>query len=561
MQTGEIVTGPPTPSIGGKIGGWLDDTVGEGASAMCQTCCSPCVLLTAILVLFLGEYNWVKDQNNIMQIDKDMIDGVTMYQSGNDGKPVAFYADKTKITTADIMDNEFGVTLSDAMQAQRVAYMVTGSVVKTKQSDGSEKQTCSVSWTSTSTRTTDSSQTACAMTGPWPITYNQPFKAPCPSSGTTSSCDKTFAVSSVTADQYTVPSFLLDYYVRRNTATVTSQDMWGSQWQVKTTNLTGNAKWFACNNYLSNNYRELLNNAVIPHGTEGASAVCVGGYPARTPVQTSQPYNKNSAVPDDHSVAWEAWKVPAAGFTICSKQTAAKTFEELKDNGSYDLMLPGKKSKKDCIQAMKDSAKATVMIMRILGFILFWCGFCMMFALISFFADRVGSLIPCGIGEMFSDCVDCMITVVTCPPACACWIFWWSLAWLIFNPIPYGIFFVVAVVLMGAMYWWFTQQEGKSDEETPEKEEAIEAAEQQQNWNTEPVAQPWSSDETPTQPPPPVEDNADANNDGIPDKFQNGLPPGWSAAIDHSSGRIYWINHNESPAQSTWQDPRAPQEV
>jgi len=358
----------------------------------------------------------------------------------------------------------------------------------------------------------------------------------------------------VKADQYTVPQYLLDYYTRRNTATVTDQSTWGDNWNNDATLGTGDAKWFACGTYLSNNNREKLYKP-LPHNNNDPNGVCVN---PRTSIDKDDPFDPKKALQDDHSVSWEAWKVPSAGFTICSKQKG-QTFEELKDNGSYDLMLPGKKSKKDCIDTMKDAAKTTVMIMRVLGFLLFWCGFCMMFAIVSFFADRVGSLIPCGLGEMFSDCVDCMITVVTCPPACACWIFWWSLAWLIFNPMPYGIVFLVAVVLMAAMTWWFKQQEGK-EEETPEKEEPI-AADQQQNWNTEPAAQPWSSDDTPTQPPPPADDNADANNDGIPDKFQDGLPPGWTAAIDHSSGRIYWIDHNSEPAASTWQDPRAPTSV
>jgi len=561
METGQIVTSIEPPTIGDKVGGWLDDTIGEGSSAICQTCCSPCVLLTAILVLFIGEFTWVQDQNNIMQIDKDMIDGVTKYEATNDGKPVAFYAASTQITAAPLTDAAFGVTLNDSLKVERVAYMLTGSVTTTTTSDNKKVESCSQSWTRTSSITTTSGQNACAMNPPY--SFNNDFKAPCQArSGTTSSCGATLTGANVKADQYTVPDFLIDYYTRRNTPSVTSSEMWGKQWQVKTTQLTGKDKWFACGTYLSNNYREDLDNANVPHGDD-ANPVCVNGNPAsRTGINANGQYNPNLAIGEDHSVSWEAWKIPSAGFTICSKQTNTKSFEVLNSDSSYDLMLLGKKSKADCIQAMTDRAKGQVMAMRVIGFLLFWCGFCMMFALVSFFADRVGSLIPCGLGEMFSDCVDCMITVVTCPPAFACWLFWFSLAWLIFNPMPWGILFVVAVVLMGGMYWWFTQQEGKSDE-APDKEEAM-AADQQDNWNTEPaqqVAQPWGSDEVPTNPPPPADANVDANNDGIPDQFQDGLPPGWVAAIDHTSGRVYWVNHNESPATSTWQDPRAPSEV
>jgi len=544
METEQIVTtvAVKQPTVGNKIGGWLDETLGEGKSAIIQTCCSPCMIIGAIILLFAGEFMWVRDQNNIELIKKDMVDGVTGYSASNDGKPIAFYAKFDIIKADDVIDPQFGVTIKSAMKAKRKAYMLTGSVVKetSTSSDGKTQTTtksCRQSWTSTIIPG-GGSYNPCAPSDPYK--YNDvDFKSPCPTGS--SSCGKTME-GKVMADEFTVTEALIDDYTFRETSTVINEEEWGEDYKSKTVNLALNNTWFLCGGgtYLSNNYREDLG---MQHGT-ASNPVCSN---QQTPINDNGKYDVNKAIGYDHSVSWVAWKIPTAGFTICSKQTSGKTFEPLIDGYTYDLMLLGKKTKQDCIDHMTDVARAQAYIIRIMGFLMLWCGFCMMFALVSFFADRVGSLIPCGLGEMFSDCVDCMITVVTCPPAAACWLFWFSLAWLIFNPWPYGLAFLGSVIVMAGLVWWFKQNEGESA-----KEEPI-TVQDATNWNTQQAA--------PVGPPPPADDNGDANNDGIPDEYQDGLPPGWSAAMDHASGRIYWVDNNVSPAQSTWTDPRAPNEV
>jgi len=534
METSSTYT--PPPGVGGKVTGWLSETFGDGAAALCQTICSPCVLLIAIVVLFQGEYTFVKDKANILEIQGDMVDDVTVYDAANEGLPVAFYM---ATATADpVQDPNFKVRIENAFKLEREAYMVTCTTTSTKTSDGGTLTEGTLRWTST---TATSSAVQCGNA------QAKNFKSPCPSG---SSCDGSWTAQNLVASEMSIPSFLVTEWTSENTAVVTSAAEWGTEYQAVTTGIsTVNMDWFECGsgNYLSNNYRETYNSQpTLVHGTQ-SSPVCISGDATigRTSLNGVSQYTATQGVGYDHSVSWEAWKFPADGFTICSKQTS-KTFDELKSDGSYDQMLKGKKTKQDCIDAMHADALGAVMAARCIGFLLFWCGFCMMFSLVSFFADRLGSLIPCGLGEMLSDCVDCLITIVTCPPAFACWLFWWSLAWLIFNPIPYGIFFAVAVVLMGGMYWWFqSQEDGKEQPEKMEPEEPMADS------------QPWTSDQTPTQPPPPA-DNGDADGDGIPDQFQTGLPPGWTAAIDHSSNRVYWVNHNTVPASSTWQDPRTP---
>jgi len=528
----------PPPGVGGKVTGWIGETFGEGASALCQTICSPCILLIAIIVLFQGEYTFVKDKANILEIKRDMVDDVTVYDAANNGLPVAFYM---ATATADpIQDPNFKVTIQDSFKVDRDAYMVTCTRTSTKDSNGGTTYSGTLQWTS-STSTSNSVECGSQQA--------RNFKAPCPAGST---CDGSWSANNLKANDMSIPSFLVNIWTGDNTPVVVNSADWGSEWQAVTTTLASPNDWFLCNgNYLSNNYRETYSQSTLSHGsqTPESAKVCMNGDPTlgRSSLNGVSSYSASQGVGYDHSVSWEAYKFPAGGFTVCSKQLSTKTFEELKSDGSYDQMLVGQKTAKDCTDAMTADAEGRVMAARVIGFLLFWCGFCMMFSLVSFFADRLGSLIPCGLGEMLSDCVDCIITIVTCPPAFACWLFWWSLAWLIFNPIPHGIIFACAVVLMGGMYWWFQQQEGKDGKEQPEKMEP-----------EEPAAQPWTNDQTPTQPPPPAMANGDADGDGIPDHFQQGLPPGWSAAIDHSSNRVYWVNHNDAPPTSTWQDPRQP---
>merc|ERR1719245_71282 len=128
-------------------------------------------------------------------------------------------------------------------------------------------------------------------------------------------------------------------------------------------------------------------------------------------------------------------------------------------------MIKGQETKAGCIKIMEDEATATVYAFRVIGFILFWVAFCMLFSIVTFLADRVGQLIPCGIGEAFEDMVQCLVAIVTCPPAVACWLFWFALAWLVFRPLIGGIVFVVSICLFGGMYYLYQQSQD------PEKEE------------------------------------------------------------------------------------------
>lgn len=550
------------------IGGWFGDTAEGGASAICQTVCSPCMLCVAIILVFYGEYNYVKDMNNIYTINEDMVDSVTAYETANDGLPIAFFTNS--ITSTDITDPDFGNKVTSAIGVLRKGYMRIASV-STKTTNNQKTTTCTTTWSSgTGTQGTN---TACSPGGTQSATYNNKnFRAPCGTGG----CDADLT-GSFTANGFSVnDAFLIDDYTGRTTASVPSTDSWNGTWSqwITTTSGTGAAdtKWFNCGNFLANNYRSTHSNSCGSDGYQSTS----GG----------ERY--------DQSVTWEVYGIPSEGLTICSKQEAGGTFAALKSNGNYDIMIKGKKTQADCIEIMKDEATATVWMFRIIGFILFWCAFCMLFSIVSFLADRVGQLIPCGIGQGLEDMIQCAITIVTCPPACACWLFWFALAWLVFRPLIGGLVFVVSICLFGGMYYLYQQtKDPKAEEELSENEDGKVNAEmgdtqnqyapqQQQQYDAAPApaqqqqqgtggfmnnmmnqanqyvnASPWAPNQQPQQAPPQMNTGMqDLNNDGIPDQYQNNLPPNFAAGVDPASNRVYWINYNTNPPSSQWNDPR-----
>jgi len=546
------------------IGGWFGDTAEGGASAICQTVCSPCMLLVAIILVFYGEYNYVKDLNNIYTINKDMVDSVTAYEAANDGLPVAFFTNT--IDASDVTDPAFGNRIDNVIGVLRKGYMRIASV-STRTSNNQKTTTCTTVWSSGTG--TQGSNRACSPGGTTTQTYNnKDFRSPCGAN----SCDADLT-GSFTANGYTVNNaFLIDDYTGRTTASVPLTNTWNgtwSQWITTTGTGVGSTLWYDCGTHLANNYRSTHGNSCSSNG-----------------------YTKSSGGERyDHSVTWEVYGVPSEGLTICSKQQAGGTFTALKTNGNYDIMIKGKKTKSDCIEIMEDEAEATVWAFRVIGFCLFWCAFCMLFSIVTFLADRVGQLIPCGIGQALEDMIQCAVCIVTCPPACACWLFWFALAWLVFRPLIGGLVFVVSICLFGGMYYMYQQSQdpekeeedyddGKVQAEMPGTQNPYEQPPVQQ-YDAAPAqppqqqgtggfmnnmmnqannymnASPWGANQQPQQPPPQMNTGMqDLNNDGIPDQYQTNLPPNFAAAVDPASNRVYWINYNTNPPSSQWNDPR-----
>jgi len=195
--------------------------------------------------------------------------------------------------------------------------------------------------------------------------------------------------------------------------------------------------WNACGTYISSNHRAPFNPNLCVHSGNGS--------------------------PGDQFIEFRTYPPPVDGLTICSKQKG-NSFEVLVKDEWYDVMVAGKKTKRDCINIMQAEADALVYGFRVVGFVLFWLGFCMMFSIVSFLADRVGQMIPCGIGQAMEDMVDCLICCVTCPPACACFLLWFGIAWLLFRPLIGGIVFAAGLCVACGVGVMIAQADKKTDQ-------------------------------------------------------------------------------------------------
>jgi len=464
---------------------------------------------------------------------------VTSYSSSNDGDMVAFYTTNIATLTA-AQDPDFGISANNSLALTRSGKILTHSLTS-KTTNNQKVYTCSRSWTmmSKSPSTDNAANPGCSATnennfGTKTInSYGWVF--PC----TSTSCNNQYSAEATFATSALIPTFLVHDYTARTSAI-------GFTAPAVPSNLS--PTWQLCGSGSGSYYAAQPGRDAS--ATNSATAT-VGRACVKAPSTTN-------AYAGDQYVEWETVPVPTNGATICSKQVKASgagsttsTFEPLFSGESYDVMKAGKLTKKDCIEIMEDEASGTVFIFRIIGFLLFWLGFYMMFSIVTFLADIFGQLIPCGLGEMLEDCVEAIVCCVTCPPACACWMFWFALAWLIFRPLVGAIVFVISLLIGGGLYYVYYMSDEK--EKMPEEDE--EAAATPADEPEEPAVQEVA--------PPPVfvsteeYQNQDNNGNGVPDQYEMNLPPGYEARMDYNSGQVYWVNH--ATQTSTWNDPRVPQ--
>jgi len=540
------------------VTGWLSGTVEKGGQALCGTICGCVLIPLCVFLVFFGEYNYVKDQNNIYQINKEMIE-VTSYDPSNDGTAVNYQGPPM----ADLMyDARWGYSLENTFMTSYTGYIRAWQKSTTEQNNEKTITFTPIWSTSPGTQETYKDKT-----------YNQyQFVA---------SCDATNCIGSTTnqnsyVGNYTLTDYLLQDYTSHVASTLTTTDMYYS-------NCTGCEAngWVECNN---NGKNFIANNQQRTNVKCRANGVGGDADPGDMYVEFFHyPSNQYSTV------------------TVCSKQVAGAngkgTFDRLKSNGNYDLMLPGVNTKKDCIDEMTARATATVWLFRIFGFLGFWLGFVLLLSFVEFIADRLAQLIPCGMGEIFEESVHCIICCVTCPPATMCWMVWFALAWIIFRPLIGGCVLAAALVGFGLMYFYHKQTEKNKpaeayaplnpDGQTGYKPPAQQQQQQQQYQPQQPQYQPQPQPQyqpqqpqyqpqqpqyqpqqpqyQPQQPqyapqqqyaPPPVyvAQSVDMNNNGVPDHYETNLPPGWEARMDVNTNRVYWVNHANNT--TTWQDPR-----
>merc|ERR1719195_1709395 len=208
------------------------------------------MLCLAIILTFYGEYNYVKDLNNIYTINKDMVDGVTAYQGANDDKPVAYFAAASTINASSTTDALFNARFDSTIAIKRKSYMVTSRVTE-RTGNNQKRTTCSNSWSTA--KGTSGSNAACGGS------YNNVnFASPCSAStGTSTNCDGTTIGTTITrsstgATMFTInQNFLINDYVGRTTGLVRLVSEWGrtsgaSPTISASTTVTG--QWINCGN-------------------------------------------------------------------------------------------------------------------------------------------------------------------------------------------------------------------------------------------------------------------------------------------------------------------------
>jgi hypothetical protein len=93
-------------------------------------------------------------------------------------------------------------------------------------------------------------------------------------------------------------------------------------------------------------------------------------------------------------------------------------------------LKPGKMGKDDFFNDMKSENTALTWILRLVGFLIFWCGFSMFFAPLEVFAD----CIPC-IGPYLGDAISCITCLLSIFPACACFVLIAGILWVAMRPL------------------------------------------------------------------------------------------------------------------------------
>jgi len=522
---------------------WFSTTAEKGGQALCGTICGCIMIPVAICLVFIGEYNYVKDLDNIYHIKQDIVD-VTGYDPVNDGKPVAYYA---QAEASSFRENTWGMTVPASFGVSWSGQIYSWTAGSTN-SDTKQQNPPTSSW----------SMSLGSQFNYKGKTYNA-FSWASPCTGT--SCSGSVSnPNKFTMGNFTGVDYLEDDYMRRATSSV----LYTSQFYANCTNC---ATWRDCSTYMSHTLNNQRCSSPASGGQEGDQYMPFSYYPSNVFV------------------------------TVCSRQTAGATpttgtWKVLFSNGNYDIMIPGKSTADDCIDIMNSAASATVFIFRIVGFCLFWIGFVLLLSFIEFIADRVTSLIPCGIGEVLDEMIQCLICIVTCPPAASCWLFWFALAWLIFRPLIGGPLCAVALIAGGLMYWYqknAEKKEGAAENyaplnndtgnykppqqnqypqmqnpsmQQPQQQYQPQQQQYQPQYQPQQQYQPQYQQNNAAEPGPPAPAYApqmmqDANNNGVPDQYEIGLPPGYEARMDPNTNRVYWVNHNNNT--STWVDPRGPQ--
>eukprot|EP00931_Biecheleriopsis_adriatica_P090635 TRINITY_DN64593_c0_g1_i1.p1 TRINITY_DN64593_c0_g1~~TRINITY_DN64593_c0_g1_i1.p1 ORF type:complete len:515 (+),score=58.99 TRINITY_DN64593_c0_g1_i1:90-1634(+) len=138
------------------------------------------------------------------------------------------------------------------------------------------------------------------------------------------------------------------------------------------------------------------------------------------------------------------WKSP--GAWLCSGNTV-------------HALRPGQNDKESMFESMQGEIQGRTWILRLIGFLVLWCGFSLLFAPLGVMAD----CIPC-IGPCLGDSIEAVACVASCLPATACFMVVAGLVWCLMRPmIAIPVLLVAVIIMLGSAYRVYTQRKTKAD--------------------------------------------------------------------------------------------------
>lgn len=113
---------------------------------------------------------------------------------------------------------------------------------------------------------------------------------------------------------------------------------------------------------------------------------------------------------------------------------------------TVEALKVGDRDVEDFMDELEQEASAMKWIMRAVGFIVLWVGFCMCFAPLEVFADCVPFLGPC-----LGDSIACVTGCFSCLPAFACYTLVAGVMWVFMRPLVGGCMLLVFAAIVSLL--------------------------------------------------------------------------------------------------------------
>jgi hypothetical protein len=391
-----------------------EDSGGCGAAWLCAPCIAPFVLLGAVILIGWSEKRSVCQAKAIDQgRDAAVTVGCNDISEGS-GELVFFNCD---LTTTDLNPS----SLATSGSVFTVSF--PGVCLKTT----SEMYQCEETKTTTSGRRRRGSSSS--------------------SSGTTYTYQKKWSTTSPSTDSFHDPT-----EARTSCglgSSVTSNPSWDSSVPMSSTEYANSAKagaWTLTTGFGGVGCNTALDSSYVP-------SPAPSGWSLSGTTSTYEKKAGSSFAVGDYKVSFTGNDWGSPGVTALGKNTGGTLAKWTAESDwlctGYTLYeLNGGTQDIDALFSDLESENTGITwLLRILGLLLLWCGFFCCLGPLVFVAEMV-DYIPF-IGDVVSDMMYCVISAVSCMPACACCLFVTGICWMAMRPLIGVPCFLFAMLLVG----------------------------------------------------------------------------------------------------------------